>query len=257
MIPPQHTGADTIDGVVLRVLRHPHLFAIVGGESKVATAFAKTSPKSGRQSANDHSHTQISWRQCTSHRFPKIWEHHKVNGNVSHQRTRHHQCNRGKLRSRHGSVRDRDFRRPDVLEPGLFVTRGLSCPHARSSAGHQDKTRAGRSRKTYGRERALRGKVRQAQAVQRRRCRQNSSTVSGTRQPMTFRRFYDSCSFVFVDGSHAYDTVGSDTEQAFRMVRQGGTIIWHPPCHSEVHQRKRQRDERSSLRAGQAMARIL
>ncbi len=30
-----------------------------------------------------------------------------------------------------------------------------------------------------------------------------------------------------------------------------------PPCHSEVHQRKRQRDERSSLRAGQAMARIL
>ena len=32
---------------------------------------------------------------------------------------------------------------------------------------------------------------------------------------------------------------------------------FEPPCHSEVHQRKRQRDERSSLRAGQAMARIL
>ena len=35
------------------------------------------------------------------------------------------------------------------------------------------------------------------------------------------------------------------------------TFLAGPPCHSEVHQRKRQRDERSSLRAGQAMARIL
>ena len=45
-----------------------------------------------------------------------------------------------------------------------------------------------------------------------------------------------------------------DVERALKVL-QGPIRV--PPCHSEVHQRKRQRDERSSLRAGQAMARIL
>lgn len=35
------------------------------------------------------------------------------------------------------------------------------------------------------------------------------------------------CSLVFVDGSHAYDYVVSDTAAAMRMVEPGGVIIWH------------------------------
>ncbi|HEU0078646.1 MAG TPA: class I SAM-dependent methyltransferase [Longimicrobiaceae bacterium] len=32
---------------------------------------------------------------------------------------------------------------------------------------------------------------------------------------------------VFVDGSHAYSYVKSDTEKALRMVRPGGVVLWH------------------------------
>jgi predicted O-methyltransferase YrrM len=39
--------------------------------------------------------------------------------------------------------------------------------------------------------------------------------------------FGNSCSLVFVDGSHAYDYAVSDTRKAFRMVEDDGIIVWH------------------------------
>jgi hypothetical protein len=36
-----------------------------------------------------------------------------------------------------------------------------------------------------------------------------------------------SCDVVFVDGSHAYEYVKSDTDSALRIVKSGGWIIWH------------------------------
>ncbi|MGF1611942.1 MAG: O-methyltransferase [Kiloniellales bacterium] len=41
------------------------------------------------------------------------------------------------------------------------------------------------------------------------------------------------CDLVFVDGSHAYSYVKSDSEKALRMVRPGGIVVWHdfsPAC---------------------------
>jgi hypothetical protein len=41
---------------------------------------------------------------------------------------------------------------------------------------------------------------------------------------------------VFVDGSHAYSYVASDTDKALRMLRPGGLLLWHDyrgPSHSE------------------------
>jgi len=35
------------------------------------------------------------------------------------------------------------------------------------------------------------------------------------------------CDLIFIDGSHAYSYVKSDTEKAFRMLKDGGTIFWH------------------------------
>lgn len=37
----------------------------------------------------------------------------------------------------------------------------------------------------------------------------------------------DSCDVVFVDGSHAYSYVASDSAKALRMVRPGGMVLWH------------------------------
>jgi hypothetical protein len=35
------------------------------------------------------------------------------------------------------------------------------------------------------------------------------------------------CDLIFVDGSHAYSYVKSDSEKALRMVKPGGIILWH------------------------------
>lgn len=35
------------------------------------------------------------------------------------------------------------------------------------------------------------------------------------------------CDVVFVDGSHAFSYVKSDSEKALRMVRPGGVVLWH------------------------------
>ncbi len=41
-----------------------------------------------------------------------------------------------------------------------------------------------------------------------------------------FYPYYGRMDFVFIDGSHAYDYVRNDTEQAFRMLGEKGVIIW-------------------------------
>ncbi len=35
------------------------------------------------------------------------------------------------------------------------------------------------------------------------------------------------CDLIFIDGSHAYSYVQSDTRKALRMVKPGGVILWH------------------------------
>ncbi len=36
-----------------------------------------------------------------------------------------------------------------------------------------------------------------------------------------------SVDFVFIDGAHDYESVRKDTENALRIVREGGIILWH------------------------------
>jgi hypothetical protein len=46
-------------------------------------------------------------------------------------------------------------------------------------------------------------------------------------------RYAGACDVVFVDGSHAYSYVVSDTAKALRMARWGGLVLWHdysPEC---------------------------
>jgi predicted O-methyltransferase YrrM len=39
--------------------------------------------------------------------------------------------------------------------------------------------------------------------------------------------YVSSCDLIFVDGSHAYSYVQSDSRKALRMVRPGGIVLWH------------------------------
>lgn len=61
-----------------------------------------------------------------------------------------------------------------------------------------------------------------------------------------------SCDVVFVDGSHAYSFVVSDSEKALRMVRPGGVVLWHdyyaqPDRVPDVHRHLAELAERLPL----------
>lgn len=49
----------------------------------------------------------------------------------------------------------------------------------------------------------------------------------GDSKTYDYAPYHDSIDFVMVDGSHTYEYVESDTLNAFRMVREGGVILWH------------------------------
>jgi predicted O-methyltransferase YrrM len=42
-----------------------------------------------------------------------------------------------------------------------------------------------------------------------------------------YSEYRNSCSLVFVDGSHSYEYVKSDAKVAMELVKKGGAIIWH------------------------------
>lgn len=42
-----------------------------------------------------------------------------------------------------------------------------------------------------------------------------------------FSPYYGRMDLIFIDGSHSYEYIKSDTENAFRMLSQDGVIIWH------------------------------
>lgn len=55
----------------------------------------------------------------------------------------------------------------------------------------------------------------------------NIDQLFGDSATFDFSPYYNSMDLIFVDGSHAYQYVISDTESALKLVKKGGIIIWH------------------------------
>ena len=45
-------------------------------------------------------------------------------------------------------------------------------------------------------------------------------------QYFNFEPFYKTQDFIFIDGGHDYETVKSDSENAFRIIKADGVIVW-------------------------------
>jgi hypothetical protein len=57
----------------------------------------------------------------------------------------------------------------------------------------------------------------------------------GDSKALDISRWGGECDLVFVDGSHAYSYVRSDSEKALALVKPGGLVLWHDyagPSHS-------------------------
>lgn len=53
------------------------------------------------------------------------------------------------------------------------------------------------------------------------------SQLYGDSKSFDHAPYRQSCDLIFIDGSHAYSYVKSDTEKAFEMLKPGGIILWH------------------------------
>jgi predicted O-methyltransferase YrrM len=59
-------------------------------------------------------------------------------------------------------------------------------------------------------------------------CKEGKITqLFGDSASFDFSGYHDSIDFMFVDGSHAYDYVVSDTRAALKLVKKNGLIVWH------------------------------
>ncbi len=50
--------------------------------------------------------------------------------------------------------------------------------------------------------------------------------ILGDSRALDFSRFHGAMGMVIVDGGHSYEVAKADTENALRMVRSGGIVVW-------------------------------
>ncbi len=51
--------------------------------------------------------------------------------------------------------------------------------------------------------------------------------ILGDSAKIDFSPYYNSIDFAFIDGSHSYDYVKSDTENVLKCMKNGAIIVWH------------------------------
>lgn len=168
----------------------------------------------------------ISWKHCTRQRIAKIWEYDKANGNIRPSEL-------GILSLLAADCEDGT----NFFEIGTFDGR-TSLNLAFSSPANcciytldlvpevdtQFSLAPG--------ERHMVEKEKSGARIEKYK-QSNSAIVKkinqlyGDSASFDFSPYFNSCSLVFVDGSHAYEYALSDTIAALKMVKKGGVIIWH------------------------------
>lgn len=168
----------------------------------------------------------ISWRQCINSRGVKLWEHNKANGNI--------RISELAVLNLIAQEVDGDT---NIFEIGTFDGRtslnlAFSSPdtckiYTLDLKPEMDTEYALESGEQHMVEKMMSGarieKYREGYIHITKKIHQ----LFGDSAKFDFSPYYDSCSLVFVDGSHSYDYAISDTKEALKMVEKGGVILWH------------------------------
>lgn len=202
------------------------LYLPLSGLSRKWRRFSKRIRRKESKLLQQVSLPSISWKQCTNKRVVKIWEHHQANGNIRISEL-------GVINAIAASCEDGT----NLFEIGTFDGRTSlnlafsSPPNCRIytlDLHPEMETR-------FSLESEKRHMVKKEKpGVRYEKYRvANSDTVAkihqllGDSATFDYSPYEESCSLVFVDGSHAYEYVLSDANAAMRMVKKGGVIIWH------------------------------
>jgi predicted O-methyltransferase YrrM len=169
---------------------------------------------------------QVSWMNCTDCRIPRIWEHEKSNGNIRISELGvlsllAHSCEDGSGLFEIGTFDGRTALNLAMNSPARCRIFTLDLPPesdttfllAEGERHMVEKAKPGlRYEKYRGTWPTAVGKIHQ---------------LLGDSAAFDYTPYRDSCSLVFVDGSHAYDYAMADTEAAMKIVKKGGVIVWH------------------------------
>ena len=168
----------------------------------------------------------IQWKQCTGYRVAKIWESDKANGNIRISELSI--INLIAANSEDGT---------NLFEIGTFDGRtslnlAFSSPTNCKIFTLDLKPEMDTEYLLEKGERHMVEKEMSGSRIEKYKESNNFITnkinqLFGDSAKFDFSPYYNSCSFVFVDGSHAYDYVMSDSKEAMKMIRKGGVIIWH------------------------------
>lgn len=168
----------------------------------------------------------ISWKQCTGRGAPKIWEHDKANGNIRLSEL-------AIINLVAAGLEDRT----NIFEIGTFDGRtslnlAFSSPENCKIFTLDLKAEMDTQYLLEDGEKHMVEKIMSGERVEKYRKSNNLickkiNQLYGDSANFDFSPFYNTCSLIFVDGSHAYDYALSDTRTAMKMVRKGGVIIWH------------------------------
>ena len=169
---------------------------------------------------------KVSWKRCGSLSLPRTWESKKANGNVRISElailsAMAANCENGSNLFEIGTFDGRTTLNLALSAPAECKIFTLDLPPDQATKyrivdGERHMVRKPTPGLRYEKYRAT-----HPEAIGR------IYQLLGDSATFDYTPYENSCSLVFVDGSHAYDYVKSDTEAAMRMVRQGGVILWH------------------------------
>lgn len=169
---------------------------------------------------------EISWKACTRSRLPRIWEHKKENGNVRISElgilsALAANCEDGASLFEIGTFDGRTTLNLALNSPPGCRIHTLDLPpnlktKFEIAVGERHMVNKPKPGARYEKFRDLRpdaiGKIHQ---------------LLGDSAMFDFTSYENSCSLVFVDGSHAYAYAVLDTRTAMKLVKKDGIIVWH------------------------------
>jgi len=169
---------------------------------------------------------EISWKSCTNSHMPRIWEHQKENGNVRVSElgiisALAMDCGDGTNLFEIGTFDGRTTLNLALNSSPRCQVYTLDLPPDLKTKFEIEKGERHMVDKPKPGTRIE--KIRSLHPAAMARIHQ----LHGDSAVFDFTPYEDSCSLVFVDGSHAYAYAQSDTRAAMKIVRKGGMIIWH------------------------------
>lgn len=169
---------------------------------------------------------EVCWTDCIEASMPLVWEHKKENGNVRISELAilsalAASCREGSDLFEIGTFDGRTTLNLALNAPATCPVYTLDLPPNQVTKYQLADGERHMVEKSAPGSRYEKYRDRHPAAISR------IHQLLGDSATFDYSPYRDSCSLVFVDGSHAYDYALSDSRAAMTIVEGGGVVVWH------------------------------